>query len=95
MMLSYRKIDGQVVMLGKIENSALSFVELPDDPRMTSEHTMKVRDGAVEYEKAWWVAEKEKEEELKQDFAKDLITLEKAKTVEELKPLILKMLKII
>lgn len=92
MMLSYRKIDGQVVMLGRIENSALSFVELPDDPRMKDGHQMKIIDGQVEYEKAWWMLDKEKEEQKKKDFMQDLAEIEKAKTLDELKPLLIKML---
>ena len=83
MMLSYRKIDGQVIMLGKIENDALSFVELPDDPRMSQGYSMRIENGEVSYEKPVWMQNKEKKDKLVDEIAK-------AKDLNDLKSLLLK-----
>ena len=85
MMLSYRKIDGQVVMLGRIENSALSFVELPDDPRMSQGYSMKIKDGIIEYEKPVWMQKQEKKDKLVDEISK-------AKDLNDLKTLLLKII---
>lgn len=94
MMLTYRKKTGEVVMIGQaVENKALTSIELPDDIRMTQGYVMKIVKGAIQYEKAWWMGEKEKEDQQKQDFVKDVAELQNAKSVGELRPLLEKMIK--
>ena len=76
-----------------VENEALTSIELPDDIRMTKGYVMKIDKGTITYEKAWWMDEKEKENKQKQDFIKDVADLGSAKSVDELRPLIEKMIK--
>lgn len=81
-------------MVGQaVKNEALTYIELPNDIRMTQGYIMKIHKGVIEYEKAWWMNEKEKEDRQKQDFIKDVADLEGAKSVDELRPLLEKMIK--
>lgn len=93
MILTFRKNSGQVAMLGQlIENETLSSLELPDDPRMKQGYLMKIKEGVIEYEKPWWMLDKEKEEAKNVEFTQNLEEINKAKSVEELKPLLIKLL---
>ena len=93
MILSFRK-NGEVVMLGQgVRNESLDFIELPDDPRMKQGYQMKIKDGQIEYEKPWWMLKEENKEQMKKDFEKDLKEVEKAKDLNELKPLLEKLLR--
>ena len=77
----------------EIENEHLTYIEVPDDIRMTQGYVMKIVKGAIQYEKAWGMGEKEKEDQQKQDFVKDIAELQNAKSVGELRPLLEKMIK--
>lgn len=80
-------------MMGQaIQNESLSSIELPDDPRMKEGYQMKIVKGTIEYEKAWWMDEKEKEEEMKNEFESDMAKAVAAKNVDELKPLLIKIM---
>lgn len=94
MKIAYRKKTGEVAMLGHDkENNALSIVELPDDPRMKQGYKMTYKNGVIEYEKPWWMNNKEKEDKMKLDFDKDMAEVVNAKNIGELKPLLAKLIK--
>ena len=93
MILAFRKKTGQVVMLGQsVENDTLSSIELPDDPKMKQGYEMIVKEGEVIYEKSWWMLDSEKEEQMQLEFTKNLSDINNAKTIEELKPLLIKLI---
>lgn len=81
-------------MLGQVvKNEALSSIELPDDPRMKSgEYTMKIIDGKIEFELAWWKKSEIEAGQKKIDFDKNIEDINNAKSVEELKPLLIKLI---
>lgn len=93
MILTYRKKTGEVVMMGQaIENDGLASIELPDDPKMKEGYRMKIVDNVIEYEKPWWMDEKEKENQMKEEFDADIAKATAAKSISELRPLLIKMI---
>jgi hypothetical protein len=93
MILTYRIKTNEVVAIGQaIENEALTFIELPDDPRVTQGYKMKIVDGRIEYEKPWWMDKKERDDQMKADFDNDMAKAVAAQSIDELKPLLIKMI---
>lgn len=93
MKITYRKSTGEVVMMGQdCENEALCSVEISDDPKMKQGYRMRIKNGAIEYEKPWQMEQKEKEAQAKADIAKDIAAVQEAKNVNDLKQLLFKII---
>lgn len=96
MILTFRKKTGQVVMTTErgqfVSNEHLDSIILPDDPRMKQGYEMRIRDGSIEYEKTWWMLDREKEEAKKKEFTKNIDDINNAKSIAELKPLLIKLI---
>lgn len=69
-------------MVGQeVENKNLSTVDVPYDQKMEKGYQMLVKDGSVEYIKPVWMRRQEQKNDLKTE-------LENAKTLDDLKKLI-------
>lgn len=80
-------------MIGSfVENEQLSSVDLPEDQRMRQGFLMKYNNGIIEYEKSWWMLDKEKEEKHRSELFTTIDEINKAKTISELKPLLIKLI---
>ena len=93
MKITYRKRTNEVVMVGQgTDNAALASLEVIEDPRMKQGYLMKVNNGIIEYEKPWWMLEQENEDQLELEFVEDIDKIQKAKDVNDLKPLLTKII---
>lgn len=89
MIITYRKENKEVVMLGQgVDNETLASASVAKNAKMTQGYKMYFEDGVIRYEKPIWMLDKEKKDEMDSDRIK----LQNATSLEEIKPILEKLL---
>ena len=91
MKITYRKSTGEVVMIGQsINNDTLASAVVKKDKKMDEGYKLIYRDGKIEYEDTPTTEKKKQVEEID----KLLGEIAQANTIEDIKPLLTKIIKL-